>query len=146
MDQLPPTPETSVSPFVWACSALTFLIVVVTLLVVRRRRQRLLSLALGMVSMLVLGAGVLYLIIPPSVPTPGQPRTLTRCPYDRLVWSNMRADVAEPWQPCRRVARVQLASSLMGTSLLTVAMAALALRRGRPRPVAAELPRRAAPG
>ena len=88
-----------------------------------------LSVALGLVSVTVLGISGLYLIAPPHVPSAEQPGQWHRCPYDRLVWSNMRADVQTVWQPCRRTARVQLALVLLGTSTVTVTAAAAALRR-----------------
>jgi hypothetical protein len=128
MDGTPPTPETSVSMFVWAFALLTALVVVLTLLVVRRRHRALLSVALGLVTLVILAAGGVYLIVPPMVPSAAQPQVWERCPYDRLVWSNMRADVDPGWQPCRRAARTQLALVLTGSSMLTVGTAAAALR------------------
>jgi len=133
MDGTPPTPETSVSVFVWAFVLVTALVVVLTLLVVRRRHQALLSVTLGVVTLFILGVGGVYLIVPPTVPSAEQPQVWERCPYDRLVWSNMRADVDPGWQPCRRAARTQLALMLTGASLLTAGAAAMALRLTAPR-------------
>lgn len=129
MDATPPIPETTVSIFVGVFMLIAALSVVLTLLVVRRRHRFWLSVALGLVSVTVLGIGGLYLIAPPHVRSAEQPGQWHRCPYDRLVWSNMRADVQTVWQPCRRTARVQLALVLLGTSTVTVAAAAAALHR-----------------
>jgi hypothetical protein len=128
MDGPPPTPETSVSMFVWAFALLTALVVVLTLLVVRRRHRTLLSVTLGVVTLMILAAVGVYLIVPPMVPSGQQPQVWQRCPYDRLVWSNMRADVDPGWQICRRTARTELALMLTGSSVLTVGAAAAGLR------------------
>ncbi len=128
MDGVPPIPATSVSLFVGILMLLTGLTVVLAMSVVRRRHRTLVTLAVALVTLLVLAAGGLFLIIPPEVPSAGSQR-LASCPYDRLVWSNMREDVDESWQPCRRIARVQLAMTLVGASLVTVMAAAIAVRK-----------------
>jgi hypothetical protein len=129
----PPTPETSVSLFVWVFVLLSALVVVLTLLVVRRRHQLLLNLTLGLVTVSVLVLSGLYLIVPPRVPAADLSSPGGRCPYDRMIWSNMRSDVAEAWQPCRRAARTQLALMLLGSSAVTAAAAAVALSLTAPR-------------
>lgn len=140
MDGTPPTPETSVSMFVGAFVLFTALVVVLTLLVVRRRHQVLLSVTLGLVTLIILGAGGVYLIVPPQVPSAEQPQVRERCPYDRLVWSNMRPDVDPGWQPCRRTARTELALMLTGASMLTVGTAAAGLRLTAARSPGVDLP------
>jgi hypothetical protein len=101
------------------------------LMVVRRRRRTLVTVGLGLVTLFVLAAGGLYLIVPPSVPMPGQLQALETCPYDRFTWSNMPGDVDVSWQPCRRVARLQLALTLLGVSSVTVLAAVMATRDAR---------------
>ncbi len=113
--------------FVVSFMLLTGFTFVVALLVVRRRHWTIRSVAIGLVTLVVLGAGGIFLIIPPEVPSARDPSTLTRCPYDRLTWSNMRGDVAPSWQPCRRVARTQLALILVGMSWLTVMAAGMVI-------------------
>jgi len=132
--ETPPMPETSVSLFVWAFVLLSALVVVLTLLVVRRRHQVLLNLTLGLVTLSVLVLSGIYLIVPPRMPVADRSYLGERCPYDRMIWSNMRSDVDEAWQPCRRAARTQLALMLLGSSAVTVAAAAVALNLKAPRP------------
>ena len=129
MNGTPPTPETSVSLFVAVLVAVAALIMVLARLVVRRRHQLLPMLALSLVTLVVVGVGAVYLIVPPQVPSAGASRVTAQCPYDRLTWSNMRSDVDEFWQPCRRVARLQLALMLLGGSAVTVMAAAMVLKR-----------------
>ncbi|MET1006503.1 MAG: hypothetical protein ABWX96_13210 [Propionibacteriaceae bacterium] len=132
MNGTPPTPETTVSTFVWFFAALVALTVVLTLMVIRRRHRTLVTLGVGAVCALTVAAGYLFLIIPPWAPSVSQPGVLTLCPYDRVVWSNMSSDIDPAWQPCRRVARLQLALTLMGVSALTVGTAVSATRISRP--------------
>lgn len=127
-------PETSVSLFVWVFVLLSALVVVLTLLVVRRRHQVLLNLTLGLVTLSVLVLSGIYLIVPPRMPATDRTYLGERCPYDRMIWSNMRSDVDEAWQPCRRAARTQLALMLLGSSAVAVAAAAVALNLKAPRP------------
>jgi hypothetical protein len=129
----PPTPETSVSLFVWVFVLLSGLVVVLTLLVVRRRRQALLNVTLGFVAMAVLVLSALFLIVPPRMPAKDRPLVGEHCPYDRMIWSNMPRDVDEAWQPCRRAARAQLVLMLLGSSAVTVAAAVVALNLKPPR-------------
>jgi hypothetical protein len=133
MVETPPMPETSVSVFVWVFVLLSALVVVLTLLVVRRRHQVLLNLTLGLVTTAVLVLSGIYLIVPPRMPAAERSYPGERCPYDRMIWSNMRSDVDAAWQPCRRAARTQLALMLLGSSAVTVAAAALALNLKAPR-------------
>jgi pimeloyl-ACP methyl ester carboxylesterase len=139
-------PQTSVSLYVAAFMALGGLVIVLALLVVRRRRRLLPMLALGAVTLVLVAAGTVFLIVPPRVPSLGGVQQSGRCPYDRLTWSNMPSDVDDFWQPCRRVARVELALTLVGGSAVTVMAAAMALKRPArsPRdqlPATASLPR-----
>jgi hypothetical protein len=127
MDPTPPTPETTVSLFVWALTSLAAFTVVLVLLVVRRRGNIAATVSIGLLLLLLFAAVGVNLIVPPvlrSHDTGG----VTACPYDRLIWSNMRADVDDVWQPCRRAARAQLAIMLMGGALVTVLAAGIAPR------------------
>lgn len=118
------------SAFVWVFSSMAVLTVVLVLLVVRRRGGLAAVISWGTVTLLVLSAAAVYLFVPPRVPSTDEPSRMTVCPYDRVVWSNMRADVSDRWQPCRRAARFELASTLVGIAVLT-ALAAGALPRSR---------------
>jgi hypothetical protein len=134
-----PTPETSVSVFVAALVVVTGLVIVLTLLVVRRHRRPLLTFTVGLVTLVVLGLGTAYATLPPQLgPLGGES---LRCPYDRVVWSNMRPALAPQWLTCRHVARVQLAGGLLATAALTAAAGAggvqLASTRTGRRPTAA---------
>lgn len=128
-------PQTDVSLYVAAFMALGGLVLVLALLVVRRRRRLLPMLSLAAVTLVLVAAGTVFLIVPPRVPGMGDAQQSGRCPYDRLTWSNMPSDVDDFWQPCRRVARVELALTLLGGSAVTVMAAAMALKRpaGSPR-------------
>lgn len=129
VDDVPPIPATSVSLFVGMLMLVTGLTVVMAMMVVRRRHRTAVTIAVAVVTLMVLAAGGLFLIIPPRVPSAASARVLAQCPYDRLIWSNMPGDVDASWQPCRRVARVQLALTLVGASLVTVMAAAVAVRK-----------------
>lgn len=124
---MPPTPETSVSLFVWAFVSLAAFTVVLVLLVVRRRGHVVATVSISLMMLLVFAAAGLNLIVPPVLRSPDA-GTVTACPYDRLVWSNMRADVDDLWQPCRRAARVQLAATLVGGALVNLLAAGVAPR------------------
>jgi len=96
-----------------------------------------LSLTMGLVTLMLVIAASLYLIVPPTVSTveqPGrvQPVSSVRCPYDRMVWSNMRSDVDEAWQPCRRASRMQLAMVLLGIATVTMGVANVGLQLTQP--------------
>jgi len=132
MDGTPPTPETSVSAFVWFFAVLVSLTVVLTLMVIRRRHRTLVTVSVSAICAFMVAAGCLFLIIPPWAPSVSRPGELALCPYDRVVWSNMSADIDPEWQPCRRVARLQLALTLLGVSALTVGTAVSATRIGQP--------------
>lgn len=123
----------------------TGLVVALALIAVRRRHRTPVTLGVVVVVLLVLGAGGIFLIVPPQVPSPTSTDALASCPYDRLVWSNMPEDVDLSWQPCRRVARVQLALTLLGASSVTVMAAAIAVRKPH-RPGAVQLGRVGASG
>jgi hypothetical protein len=119
-----------VSPFVAVLMLITGLTVVLALLVVRRRHHAWVTVAVGLVALLVLTAGAVFAIVPPRVTSPSG--LAEQCPYDRLVWSNMPGDVSDGWQPCRRTARVELAVILLTASGVTVAAAATGLRLSSP--------------
>lgn len=131
MQGAPPTPMTSVSLYVCAMMLLAALTTVVALLVVRRRQRLGLTCAFGLVTLVLLCAGGIYLTTPPRIPTDQQGRWQS-CPYDRIIWSNMRPDVDEAWQPCRRMARVELAVMLVGAAAATAGAAARVVRRPSP--------------
>jgi hypothetical protein len=117
-----------VSTFVGVLMLVTGLVVVLALLVVRRRHRTPVTIAVALVTVVAFAAGGLFLIVPPQVPSAQSSDQLASCPYDRLVWSNMRDDVDESWQPCRRVARIQLTMALVGASLVTLMAAAMAVK------------------
>ena len=127
-----PAPETAVSPFVWVFSVVVSLTIVLTLMVIRRRHQRWLTVGVSLLSMVILAAGWIYLMVPPWAPSVTEPGVLTLCPYARVIWSNMPADIDATWQACRRVARFQLALTLLGISAVTVATAVGAVRIWHP--------------
>ena len=116
--------------FVWAFASLAAFTMVLVVLVVRRRGGLAATATWGTVMLVVLSAGVVFLFVPPQVPSRHDPALMTVCPYDRVVWSNMRSDVSDSWQPCRRAARFELASTLVGVAALTV-LTARAVPRSR---------------
>jgi len=132
LDGLPPTPETSASLYVWCFMLLAATTSVLCLLVVRRRHGALRMLALGLWTLGLLGIGGIFLTVPPQVPVAEEPRGWHQCPYDRITWSNMRADVAREWQPCRRAARRELGVMLALAAAVSVGSAAVVLRSGQP--------------
>jgi len=132
MDGLPPTPETSASLYVWCFMLLAATTSVLCLLVVRRRHGALRMLALGVWTLVLLGVGGIFLTVPPRVPLADEPYGWHQCPYDRITWSNMRADVAREWQPCRRAARLELGLMLAVAAAVSVGSAAAVLQRPKP--------------
>jgi hypothetical protein len=137
MDGLPPTPETSASLYVWFFMLLAAVTSVLCLLVVRRRNGALRALALGLWTLVLLGLGGVFLTVPPRVLPDDEPGTWQRCPYDRITWSNMRADIDREWQPCRRAARVELGLMLATAAAVSVVSASALLHRREPAPAAA---------
>jgi hypothetical protein len=136
MDGLPPTPETSASVYVWFFMLLAAVTSVLCLLVVRRRHGARRALALGVWTLVLLGLGGVFLTVPPRVLPADEPRAWHRCPYDRITWSNMRADIDHAWQPCRRAARVELGLMLVAAAAVSVGSASALLHRREPAPAA----------
>lgn len=127
MESTPPTPETTVSLFVCAFMSLAAFTIVLVLLVVRRRGNIAATMSISLMMLLVFAAAGLNLIVPPVVGS-RDAGGVAACAYNRLIWSNMPADVDERWQPCRRAARVQLAATLVGGALVTVLAAGVGPR------------------
>jgi hypothetical protein len=135
-----PTPETSVSIFVWVLVLIAGLIVVTTLLAVRRRHHLLLSLALGVTTLFAVALTAVSATVPPagavgpaSLSGSGSPSPL-RCPYDRMVWANMGPAPGDGWLPCRRAARIELTVTMLGAAAVVLGAALVGLRLTSPAP------------
>jgi hypothetical protein len=119
---------TAVSGYVFALMLLAATTAVLALLVVRRRRRWLLTSVFVLGTLALLTAGGIYLTTPPQVRSTTQLGRWDRCPYDRIIWSNMPAAVPSAWRPCRSAARVDLTCMLLGAAAATAGVAAGLLR------------------